>query len=61
MQLTPRVHHVRCPYARETSGAMLLDLLDPPGQCSGCWPRDGEVDGCAVEISVLSESGWGDD
>ncbi len=32
------------------------DLLEPPGRCSGCWPHDGEVDGCAVEIS---ESGWG--
>ena len=28
---------------------MLLDLLEPPGRCSGCWPHDGEVDGCAVE------------
>ncbi len=40
---------------------MLLDLREPPGQCSGCWPRDAEVDGCAVETFVLSESGWGDD
>ena len=31
--------------------AMLLDLLEPPGRCSGCWPHDGEVDGCAVEES----------
>ena len=30
---------------------MLLDLLEPPGRCSGCWPHDGEVDGCAVEES----------
>jgi len=22
---------------------MLLDLLDPPGRCSGRWPHDGEV------------------
>jgi len=36
-----------------TSGAMLFDPLEPPGQCSGCWPHDGEVDGCAVEIFVL--------
>jgi len=35
---------------------MLLDLLEPPGRCSGCGPHDGEVDGCAVEII---ESGWG--
>jgi hypothetical protein len=27
------------------------DLLEPPGRCSGCWPHDGEVDGCAVEES----------
>src|SRR5271166_6611174 len=23
----------------------LLDLLEPPGRCSGCWPHDGEVAG----------------
>jgi hypothetical protein len=34
-------------------GAMLLDRLEPPGRCSGCWPHDGEVAGGAVEISVL--------
>jgi len=34
-------------------GAMptdLLDLLGPPGRCSGCWPHDGEVAGGAVKI-----------
>jgi hypothetical protein len=30
---------------------MLLDLLEPPGRCSGCWPHDGEVDGGAVASS----------
>jgi hypothetical protein len=29
------------------------DLREPPGRCSGCWPHDGEVAGCAVEIFVL--------
>ena len=37
------------------------DLLEPAGRCSGCWPHDGEVDGCAVEIFVLVKSVWGDD
>ncbi|MGA3310185.1 MAG: hypothetical protein ABSD08_16485 [Xanthobacteraceae bacterium] len=40
---------------------MLLDLLEPPGRCSGCWPHDGEVDGCAVEIFVLVNLVGGDD
>jgi len=31
---------------------MLLDLLGPPGRCSGCWPHDGEVDGGAVAIAL---------
>jgi hypothetical protein len=30
---------------------MLLDLLGPPGRCSGCWPYDGEVAGGAVAFS----------
>jgi hypothetical protein len=34
-------------------GAMLLDLLGPPGRCSGCWPHDGEVAGGAVADSIL--------
>jgi hypothetical protein len=25
------------------SGAAHLDLLGPPGWCSGCWPHDGDV------------------
>jgi hypothetical protein len=29
-------------------GAILLDLLGPPGRCSGCWPHDGAVAGGAV-------------
>jgi hypothetical protein len=38
--------------ARERlGGAMLLDLLGPPGRCSGCWPHEGEVAGDAVAIS----------
>jgi hypothetical protein len=40
---------------------MLLDRLDPPGRCSGRWPQDGEVDGGAVEISVLVNLVGGDD
>jgi hypothetical protein len=27
----------------EESGAAHLDLLGPPGWCSGCWPHDGDV------------------
>ena len=41
--------------ARERlGGAMptdLLDLLEPPGRRSGCWPHDGEVAGGAVASS----------
>jgi hypothetical protein len=40
-------------------GAMLLDLLGPPGRCSGCWPHDGEVAGGAVADSFLVISGSG--
>ena len=29
---------------------MLLDLLDRPGRCSGCWPHDGEVGGGAESL-----------
>ena len=29
------------------SGAAHLDLLGPPGRCSGCWPHDGDVAGGA--------------
>ena len=32
---------------------MLLDLLGPPGRCSGCWPHDGEVAGGAVANFTL--------
>ncbi len=31
----------------EDSGAAHLDLLGPPGWCSGCWPHDGDVAGGA--------------
>src|SRR5450631_2261967 len=31
----------------EHSGAAPLDLLGPPGWCSGCWPHDGDVAGGA--------------
>jgi hypothetical protein len=31
--------------------AMLLDLLEPLGRRSGCWPHDGEVAGGAVASS----------
>ena len=53
------VHHLRCPHARARDERRFqraltqTDLLGPPGRCSGCWPHDGEVDGCAVEIFVL--------
>jgi hypothetical protein len=40
-------------------GALLLDLLGPPGRCSGCWPHDGEVAGGAVADSTLVISGSG--
>jgi hypothetical protein len=30
------------------------DLREPPGRRGGCWPHDGEVAGCAVEIFVLA-------
>jgi hypothetical protein len=35
--------------------------IGAPGRCSGCWPHDGEVDGGAVEISVLVNLVGGDD
>jgi hypothetical protein len=45
-------NHIRSHHARaKLGGAMLLDLLGPPGRCSGCWPHDGAVDGCAVASS----------
>jgi hypothetical protein len=31
----------------EDFGAAHLDLLGPPGWCSGCWPHDGDVAGGA--------------
>jgi hypothetical protein len=40
-------------------GAMLLDLLGPPGRCNGCWPHDGEVAGGAGADSFLVISGSG--
>ena len=43
------VYHFRCGHARaRLGGAMLLDLLGPPGRCSGCWPHDGEVAAGAI-------------
>jgi hypothetical protein len=44
---------------RGFGGALLLDLLGPPGRCSGCWPHDGEVAGGAVAGSTLVISGSG--
>jgi hypothetical protein len=40
---------INCPLgrARGFGGAILLDLLGPPGRCSGCWPHDGAVAGGA--------------
>jgi hypothetical protein len=38
----------------------LLDLLGPPGWCSGCWPHDGEVAGGAISLFsglVFADSG----
>jgi hypothetical protein len=47
-----RIKPFRCPYARaRLGGTMLLDLLEPPGRCSGCWPHAGEVAGGAVASS----------
>ena len=40
-------------------GALLLDLLGPPGRCSGCWPHDGEVAGGTVADFILVISGSG--
>jgi hypothetical protein len=34
----------------EDSGAAQLDLLGPPGWCSGCWPHEGDVAGGAVDF-----------
>ena len=48
--------------ARGLGGAMptdLLDLLGPPGWCSGCWPHDGDVAGGAVADSFFVISGSG--
>src|ERR1017187_3513009 len=53
------VDHILAPHARARArlgGAMLLDLLEPPGRCSGCWPHDGEVDGGAVASSFSRNS-----
>jgi len=38
----------------------LLDLLGPPGWCSGCWPHDGEVAGGAVASSFSRNSLFAD-
>ena len=38
-----------------------LDLVEPPGRCSGCRPHDGEVAGGAGEISGLVNLVGGDD
>jgi hypothetical protein len=37
----------------------LLDLLGPPGWCSGCWPHDGEVAGGAVADSFFVKIRFG--
>jgi hypothetical protein len=38
------VDHIRCGRARaRLGGAMLLDLLDRRGRCSGSWPQDSMV------------------
>jgi hypothetical protein len=45
----------------EESGAAHLDLLGPPGWCSGCWPHDGDVAGGAgflfSDIPVRGDDG----
>ena len=38
---------------KPSAARCLLDLLGPPGRCSGCWPHDGEVAGGAVADFVL--------
>ena len=35
-----------------------LDLLEPPGRCSGCWPHDGAVAGGAVACSFSRNCCW---
>src|ERR1035437_2144601 len=37
----------------EDSGAAHLDLLGPPGWCSGCWPHEGDVAGGAVDFHLV--------
>jgi hypothetical protein len=45
------VDHLRCLHARASlGGTMLLDLLDPPGRCSGSWPHDSMVKSPAAPI-----------
>jgi hypothetical protein len=41
----------------EGAGAAHLDLLGPPGWCSGCWPHDGDVAGGAGFLFRLFGSG----
>jgi hypothetical protein len=41
----------------EDSGAAQLDLLGPPGWCSGCWPHDGDVAGGADSFLVIFRFG----
>ena len=44
--------HTRARGASQFQRALTqTDLLGPPGRCSGCWPRDGEVAGGAVATS----------
>jgi hypothetical protein len=43
--------------AEESGAAKLLDLLGPPGWCSGCWPHDGDVAGGADSIFVIFRFG----
>jgi hypothetical protein len=60
------VHHIRCPHARARDerrfqrAVTQTDLREPPGRCSGYWPHDGEVDGCAVEIGKSAALTVGD-
>jgi hypothetical protein len=37
--------------AEESGAANLLDLLGPPGRCSGWWRHDGDVGGGAGDVS----------
>jgi len=54
------VTHIRCGHvrARGRAARCLLDLLGPPGRCSGCWPHNGEVAGGRRRHFFLADRCW---